>query len=554
MGRVTLRKAPLPLMRTKLVPALALAFGLAAIAVITLLQLHTSAARDAERKLANVETALTRLQSAPFQANAETGGDPQRARKTILTNQEAVDRTLADLEAGSPPAELAQISAPLAAYYDAIDQIYELGITVGYGREADLLATGSAESYVQIIALIDSAGAEYHRRASLSRGEAIVGSAGVILVLLGAFGFFYARSNRLERENKGLLVASRAEALTDSLTGLGNRRALLNDLETGIPAASEERELLLALFDLDGFKQYNDSFGHPAGDALLKRLGLRLAEAVDGRGKAYRLGGDEFCLLVEVGNGAGEVVGRAAKALSDSGDAFEIGCSYGTVLLPTEADLPEGALRISDQRMYGNKAARGSASRQSADVLLQVLDERTEGLLAHLHDVAELADLTGRELGLSEAEVGHLHSAAELHDIGKSAIPDAVLNKPAKLDPEEWEFIRRHTLIGERIVLAAPSLGQTAPLIRSSHERVDGAGYPDGLEGDQIPLGARIIAVCDAYHAMTSNRPYSEPISSEDAILELQRCAGGQFDPDVVRAFRAVSERREGEKHLRAVA
>ena len=537
-------------MRTKLVSALALALALAAIAVITLLQQHTSAAHDAELSLSKVETALTRLQSAPFQARTETGGDPGHAREMIALNKRTVNETLADLQQNSAPAELAQISEPLRADYQAVGEIYQLGITIGYNREADELAALAGRSVGEIAALLDAAGAEYNERAVRSRNQTLAGSAATILLLLGAFGFFYWRSKRLQRENADLLGASRQEALTDALTGLGNRRALINDLESRIPEATAERELMLGLFDLDGFKQYNDNFGHPAGDVLLSRLGGRLAKAVEGRGAAYRMGGDEFCVLVDVANGAGEVVRSAAEALSDSGDAFAIGCSYGTVFMPTETVVADQALQISDQRMYSSKAGRGSASRQSADVLLQVLDERTEGLLDHVHDVAELADLTGQELGLDEAELSRLRPAAELHDIGKSAVPDAVLNKPGKLDPAEWAFICQHTLIGERIVLAAPSLSPAAPLIRSSHERVDGGGYPDGLERDQIPLGARIIAVCDAYDAMTSNRTYSQAKPSEEAVAELQRCAGSQFDPDVVEAFCAVVNRRASEPAL----
>jgi two-component system cell cycle response regulator len=486
---------------------------------------------------------LTRLQSAPFEAATATGGDPQRAKAVIEAGKATVNETLAELEQRSPPPELALVSEPLRANYAAVGKIYELGITVGYGREAYELATLARGSAEEIAGMLETAAAEYHGRASLARYGGLAGLAATIIILAGAFVFFYSRSGRLVLENDALLEAARKEALTDALTGLGNRRALIHDLEEKIPAASAESELLLALFDLDGFKEYNDSFGHPAGDSLLSRLGGRLADAADGIGVAYRMGGDEFCLLVEIREGGAEAVRLGAKALSTSGDAFEIGCSFGTVLLPTEATVPADALRISDQRMYANKAARGSASRQSTDVLLKVLDERSPGILDHVQDVVQLADLTGQELGLDEGELARIQPAAELHDVGKSAIPDAVLNKPGKLDAAEWAFMRRHTIIGERIVLAAPSLAHTGSLIRSSHERVDGTGYPDGLIADQIPLGARIIAVCDAYAAMTSERPYSEAMSAEEALAELRRCAGSQFDAEVVTAFCAVAER-----------
>ena len=130
-----------------------------------------------------------------------------------------------------------------------------------------------------------------------------------------------------------------------------------------------------------------------------------------------------------------------------------------------------------------------------------------------------------------------MRHAAELHDVGKVAIPDAILNKPAPLDPLEWEFIRRHTLIGERIIAAAPALGPVAALVRSSHERCDGTGYPDKLTQQQIPVGSRIVAVADAFDAMTAERPYNAAITPQHALTELRRCAGTQFDPVVVDAF-----------------
>jgi HD-GYP domain-containing protein (c-di-GMP phosphodiesterase class II) len=143
---------------------------------------------------------------------------------------------------------------------------------------------------------------------------------------------------------------------------------------------------------------------------------------------------------------------------------------------------------------------------------------------------------------MNAEEIDALRHAAELHDIGKVAIPDAILNKPGPLDEKEWEFVRRHTLIGQRIVSAAAGLRPAGEVVRSSHERWDGKGYPDGLAGEQIPLGARIVAVCDAYHAMTADRVYRRAMSHEDAMAELQRCAGTQFDPEVVATFeRAIA-------------
>jgi two-component system cell cycle response regulator len=339
---------------------------------------------------------------------------------------------------------------------------------------------------------------------------------------------------------RAILAGSREEATTDLLTGLGNRRRLLDDLDRALlelPAP-----FVLAFFDLDGFKGYNDAFGHAAGDALLVRLGHRLADAVGDDGRAYRMGGDEFCVLAP-GEAATvtAVLARAADALTESGDGFTISNSHGTAQLPDEADRADVALRLADTRMYARMYARPqSAGSQARDVLVRVLDEREPELHDHVLDVGQLAVAVGRRLGMPEESLPELLHGAELHDVGKIGLPESILRKPGPLDDDEWSFMRRHTLIGERFLLAVPALRSVAALVRSSHERWDGGGYPDGLAGEEIPLGARIIAVCDAFDAMVTDRPYRAAMPRTDAEAELLCCAGSQFDPAVVAAFLAV--------------
>jgi diguanylate cyclase (GGDEF)-like protein len=338
------------------------------------------------------------------------------------------------------------------------------------------------------------------------------------------------------RQQRSVARAEEAEAqrlaATDALTGLGNRRRLMADLDLVLARGTAS---VLALFDLDGFKAYNDSFGHPAGDALLRKLGSNLSDVMEGRGSAYRMGGDEFCILAPADGREDGVIADAAQALNEEGEAFTIGASFGFVALPTEASSSEEALRSADRRMYANKASgRTSAGRQTTDVLLRVLRERHPDLTDHVEDVTQLCAAVAGRLGVEEEDRVALLQAASLHDVGKAAIPDAIINKAGPLTDDEWAFMRQHTIMGERIMAAAPSLAQAAQLVRASHERMDGTGYPDGLAGDDIPLGARIICACDAFDAMTSDRPYQPRMDVADAVAELRRCAGSQFDATVV--------------------
>jgi len=363
----------------------------------------------------------------------------------------------------------------------------------------------------------------------------VLAAASLLLVLLRLVFTF--------RENGRLFELTRHEATTDSLTGLGNRRRLLLDLSEALAEANRSPTLLM-IFDLNGFKSYNDSFGHPAGDALLARLAEKLAAVPDRSGGAYRLGGDEFCLLQPLGDrDAEEIIDRGWAALSEQGEGFEISTSFGAVLLPDEADDASHALSLADERLYSQKHSRRDDSDRTMQVLIEALTTREPEFQAHVEGVAALTVEVGRRLGLGPAELDELYRAAQLYDLGKLAVPDEILRKRGPLDEREWEFIRQHTVVGERILRASPALKDVSPLVRSSHENWDGGGYPDELVGEAIPLASRIIRVCDAFTAMTAARPYREALTEDAALGELEQGAGVEYDPVVARV--AVTFLRE---------
>jgi two-component system cell cycle response regulator len=361
------------------------------------------------------------------------------------------------------------------------------------------------------------------------------------------------RTGMTFRQNTQILGLVRVHAVTDALTGLGNRRRLVADLERALAEGVESEPRLLAIFDLDGFKLYNDTFGHPAGDALLARLAANLSTVTQSAGSCYRLGGDEFCVLSDVRPADAEAYLRsAAAALGEEGKGFRVTSSFGAVSIPEEAAGSSAALRAADERMYAQKRTRGRGS--THEVLLQALFEREPDLRLHVQSVAEAASAVGAALGLGGEELEELRLAARLHDVGKLAIPDTVLHKPGPLDVEEWAFIKEHTVIGERILAASPPWKRVAAIVRATHERWDGAGYPDGLAGAAIPLAARIIAVCDAFSAMTSRRPYRVEVTREKGFAELQGCAGTQFDPEVVAVFCREAQRASSASWAAAAA
>ncbi len=459
---------------------------------------------------------------------------PAETRLRLRMAEEAFDASIAALAAigrSDAPAKLALLTTRYYAHIDRLSVVVSNGDPI-----AAALELGKSQQPggigAQVDATLDEADLRYGQEAARAGTVTKVGSVLAIVFLLAAFSTVFWRLVRARRRSDEV-------SMTDALTGLGNRRKLFADMQRRLSGLVAGETVTVGIFDLDGFKAYNDAFGHPAGDALLARIGRRLTAAVGGQGNAYRIGGDEFVITTSSPTAA-RLLKACQAALSEHGEGFRIGCSVGSTLVAAGVTL-EQALHVADQNLYANKRSQRSDARtEVTDVLLQVLAERDGELATHVGHVAELASSTATTLGLTADQVERARLAGDLHDIGKSAIPDSILNKPGPLDPEERRYMQRHSEIGERIVAAAPVLKDIAPIIRSTHERIDGSGYPDGLQSNQIPICSRIIAVVDAYDAMTSDRPYQSAMPADDAIAELHHCAGTQFDPAVVKAFTAA--------------
>src|ERR671935_2800930 len=344
----------------------------------------------------------------------------------------------------------------------------------------------------------------------------------------------------LWRANRTLRATIRAAAEADPVTGLPGRPRFQADLEARL-AGGGEATLLLAR--LDGFAAYDAAFGHRAGDALLVRLAAELRRAVRDEAVAYRASGTTFCVL------AGDDVlsldaleRRVAGALREQGTGFAVAASVGRVTLPRDAVSAGEALRLADAR--ADLASRAADPKPRDASTTSALADALALAGDHALGAAELAEAVARRLGLGALDRAHVRLAAQLSGLGKLAIPDALLGKAGELTDEERAYVRDHPVIAERILLRARGLEPVAALVRSSRERVDGRGHPDGLAGEEIPIGARIVAVCDAFDAMLSHRPWRPAMGTEAALAELRAGAGSQFDRGVVDAFAAVIDER----------
>jgi diguanylate cyclase (GGDEF)-like protein len=336
----------------------------------------------------------------------------------------------------------------------------------------------------------------------------------------------------------------------DPLTGMLELTPFMNSLGQELGRAGRYgRPVTVVRIDIDNFEAVNIQVGRQAGDKVLAAAARMIAGQTRAQDIACRVAGDQFALLLPETDAAGAAVcaerilgvlerlsAEGVEGLRASAGVapFERGQNAERLLAAAGA-----ALRQAQEDGGGRVALSGAGGAaeyvrgDAALALMAALSERDAWTAAHARAVGNLAATLAQKLGLS-ADADTIRSAALLHDIGKMGIPDLVLNKPAPLDEAEWSLMREVPLAGERILRSVPGMGAAARLVRHVHERWDGSGHPDGLAGEQIPLGSRVIAACDAYHAMTSPRPWRPALTHEQAIHELLEGSGTQFDPEVV--------------------
>jgi diguanylate cyclase (GGDEF)-like protein/putative nucleotidyltransferase with HDIG domain len=385
----------------------------------------------------------------------------------------------------------------------------------------------------------------------------------------------------VQRSHVDRLIARLSDAArTDSLTSLLNRRGFEELYETELERARRsDRPLSVIVGDLDSFKAVNDRFGHAAGDRALERLSEILQTVKRRIDTAARIGGEEFAVIApDTDHHAAYILAeRIRREVRDSfqSEPFALTISLGIATFPRHGATAESLIGGADEALYAAKklgrdrtvvynpelgetllAATGSSTPRSERhsntvlALAEVIDIRDSGTAAHSETVGRYAGAIARELGLPSDIVERVRFGGIVHDVGKIGIPDAVLRKPGWLTDEDWQEMRRHPEIGARILRGA-NLDDIGEWVLAHHERPDGQGYPNGLAGSDIPLEARILAVADAYEAMTSDRVYRPALTAESAREELMRCSGSQFDSRVVDAFLGFLSREESVAELR---
>ncbi len=365
-------------------------------------------------------------------------------------------------------------------------------------------------------------------------------SMGTLFVLIINNLFSNIEKQIEERE----IIAKKNEFLAnhDYLTGLYNRRFL--DVEFEQRVRSGDFPVAFLLGNVDGFKTFNDAFGHSKGDEILIDIANRLAALIIDGGALARFGGDEFAILVsgkdedEIRQYLDKLNREFNEDLEDSVKDVQITISWGYEIQKDEKDtlddLHKEAEAFMNNRKFYNK---NSLKSKTVNVIMETLFLKSEREKNHSERVGELCEIIARKMNFCKTEVDKIRVAGLLHDIGKIGIEEAVLNKAGNLDAKEWEMIKLHPVKSASILAKTIEYHDIVEIVLSHHERYDGKGYPNGLAGSDIPLMARIVAISDAYDAMTEQRTYRTLLSKEEAIVELKKCSGTQFDPKVVDVF-----------------
>ena len=383
------------------------------------------------------------------------------------------------------------------------------------------------------------------------------------------------RARRRIAELEAQLVQRGRDALTGVLSIEAFRVHLGEEVRR---TRRHDRASALAILEVDAIAQIHRDHGYDTGDKMLRALVAALRGAIRTEDVLGRVGDARFALLLC--DADGDAAQLCMERLRGDLEQLEAGplrgvpasvgiAPFGRSDEPIDLIERAGRALADAQAAGGGRVVTAAATdpsgadvvaaihrRDAVEALAVALLERDRYTGEHSESVVEMAGKVAGALGLSAAQVEEVRSAALLHDIGKVGIPDAILNKPGPLTPEEREVMAEHPVIGERILRSIGGFAQVAAIVRHEHERYDGRGYPDGIEGDQIPIGSRIILACDAYHAMTSDRPYRARMSDAEAFAELVRCAGSQFDPDVTAALVAhlCYERASDRQRLRWAA
>jgi len=379
----------------------------------------------------------------------------------------------------------------------------------------------------------------------------------------------------MEDERERLLSEAIERADRDPLTGLLNHRAFHNQITELMAQATEENSMLaLVVLDLDNFKFFNDVYGHPVGDSVLLQAAASFGRCCKPGDVLTRFGGDEFAVLARVKSEAEATTLEQYLLSSLQGTgytpkgydtAIPLTASTGIAIFPVDGSTRGELLELADERLLRAKFGASGADLLMEELrlklsnnfeqfamlnaLVSAVDNKDRYTRRHSEDVMRYSLEIAREVGMSPEDQFHLQIAALLHDVGKIGVPDAVLRKPGKLTDDEFNAIKQHPVMGAIMVAAVPGFEYTLEAVRHHHERVDGKGYPDKLVGDDIPFTARLMAVADAFSAMTTDRPYRKGMPTQKALGILQEGAGTQWDPALVAAFatarcRAIEEQK----------